>query len=449
MSTLSSPGLGSGLDVASLVQQLVSAERAPADARLNREQARANAQISALSKLKSALSSLDSFLSGIDARLSPRGAISADEDVFTASVTSKAATGRYDIEVQQLASAHRLVSKPHAADEAIGSGSLTLSLGEDSFTLQFSESATLAGIRDAINAHAENPGISATIVNGENGAHLVLSSAESGAAKVITVSAEGGDGGLDALAHDAGNTANYTESSPAADARVLIDGIAVTADRNVISDALQGVTLNLKAARPGEKLTLEVSRDRSALETALKDFVNSYNAVITAINEQTRFDVDAGTAAALTGDAMTRGIGAALRAAIATATPGADPLADTLAELGITTQPDGRLKLDSEDLGKALDAAPNGALELFGGESGLAARLRNSLRGYVESEGMFDSRTEALKKRLDQVRAQRDNLDMRMERLHQTYLKQFTALDTLLVQLQGTSSYIAQQLANL
>lgn len=452
MSTISSPGLGSGLDVSGLVRQLVSAERAPSEARLNREQARANSQISALAKLQGALASLDSFLGDISSRLAPRSASVGNEEVFTATVTNGAPAGSYNIEVMQLASSQRLVGNAVAgADTVIGSGTLTLAIGDASFDVNFDSAATLDEIRDAINTHADNTGVTATIVTGSDGAHLVLNAAESGAANTLRVTQAGGDGGLAALTYDVagGDTANYTEASPALDAEVRIDGIAVSAKGNVIREALEGISLNLESAKPGETIELVISRDVTALESALKEFVTNYNAVVVTIADQTRFNIDAGTAAALTGDAMTRGIAAGLRTVLSTATEGAPELADTLAELGITTQSDGRLKLDSATLNKTLEAAPEAAAQLFEGEAGLAARLQESLKGYIESEGLFDSRTEALKNRLDQVAQQRDQLDLRMERLQQTYLKQFTALDTLLTQMQSTSSYLAQQLANL
>lgn len=452
MAQISSPGLGSGLDVPSLVQQLVSAERSSSESRLYREESRASTELSALAKIKSALSALQSKLDDFDDRLSPRRVSVGDEELLAVNADDGAITGEYDIEIAALASAHRLTSKAFADQAVIGSGSLVVASGEKEITLEFAEGATLEQIRDAINAHDDNPGVRATIIRGADGDHLVLSAEESGSAHALRVSASGGDGGLDALAHDPaqGISGNYTEVAAARDANVIIDGVSVTSPGNRIEDVLEGVTLDLKAAKPGETVSVRIDNDSAALEKTLEEFITAYNGVVTTIASTTRFDAASGSSAPLTGDAMTRGIQSALRTILSAPTEGAPALADTLAELGITTQSDGKLKLDRSVLGKALDEVPDAALRLFSGENGLVKRLETTLKDYLDSsEGMLATREESLKNRIKRVESQREQLDVRMERLHQTYLKQFTALDTLLVEMQGTSSYLAQQLANL
>lgn len=453
MPTLQSPGIGSGLDVKSLVQQLVQADRQPTDLRLNREQARANSTLSALGKLRSALSSLSDAVTSLTTAgtLQPRKATVVDSGYYTATVTSGAAPGNYAVQVSQLAKAEKLTSVSLGAVGApVGSGDLTLDLGGNSFTVSFSSAATVTDIAAAINAAPDNTGIHAAVVTGNDGQHLVLSADKTGTANTITVSQANGDGGLAAIAYDssAGQTSNYTETTAAQDAIVNIDGVTYNTASNTVDGMLAGTTLTLTKADPGVTHTLTVTQDSAALKATLQKFVDSYNSLVKVINTQTSYDATNKTAAALNGDAMTRGIASRIRSVLSTTVSAAGSVYDTLASVGITTKSDGQLTIDQTKLDSALSQNFDAVGRLFGGTNGVATLLKDVLTPYIQSNGLFDDREAALKSRLDSVTQQRDDLDARMAQVQQAYMQQFTALDTLMSQMQSTSNFLMQQLGS-
>lgn len=259
MASLSSAGIGSGLDVNGLVTQLVAAERAPADLRLSRAEATVKAQISAFGAIRSALAGLESALKKFDgtgADLGRKVAVGTDAG-FSATAGAGAAPGSYRIAVERLATAHKLQSAPVAADAQVGTGTLTIQVGDgEPLQVAIAEGkGSLAQIRDAINAQAGGQGVAATVVRGDAGDVLVLSSTRPGSDNAMTVAASGGDGGLAALATGTG----LNEVVAAGDAQITVDGISRTVSGNSVGDAITGITLDLTKAKPGEAFTLDLS----------------------------------------------------------------------------------------------------------------------------------------------------------------------------------------------
>ena len=186
MATIQSLGVGSGLDVDRLVQQLVAAERQPVESRLARSEARVQSQLSSFGTVSGALSALNDSVAALQNNnaLSARSATSAEPDVFTATASANAEPGTFNVEVAALARADRGASQAFASsDTAIGTGTLELSLGSSSFSIDIDSSNNQLGqIRDAINAAADNPGVAASVINSDDGSRLILSGAETGAA---------------------------------------------------------------------------------------------------------------------------------------------------------------------------------------------------------------------------------------------------------------------------
>lgn len=453
MASISAAGLGSGLDLNSLVTQLVAAERAPAENRLNREQSTVNAQISALGALTSTSKGLQSALTRLANGLAFGGrSATSNSDHFSGSATDQAQTGSYQIRVESLATQHRLASAPVAdATAPFGSGELSLSLGAESFVIDFSAGASLSEIRDAINDAEDNPGISASILNGADGARLVLGSSKSGSANNIQVVASGGDGGLSTLAYESGGVQNLSQVQPALDAEVYIDGFLVSSAGNQITDAIEGVTLNLSAAEPGVNHTLTVANDHSAAVSALESFVSSYNVFVATAATVTRYDPASNQAASLVGDPAVRSLGNRLRSLVGGEIANGDG-PSLLSQIGLSIKTDGSLTLDKTALETALNENPDGVKTLFAGKTnseGLADQLDVILESYVGTTGVFTSRSESVKSRLDQISDQREVLDRRIAALQSQYQARFSSLDTLISQLQSTGNYLTQQLSNL
>jgi flagellar hook-associated protein 2 len=453
MATTSAVG-GSQIDVQGLVSQLVAAERAPLDKQIARDTTRVTTQISALGTLMGAMSQFRTALASLKTVdvFSTRQVRSGDEEVFTATVGAKASPGTYNVEVVQLAKAQQLSSDPFAngADQVVGTGTLTLSLGDENVAITIDDSnSTLAGIRDAINASANNPGIRATLIHGQLGSHLVLTSAETGAANEIAVSQSGGNGGLAALAYSDANEANYTELAAAQDAIVDVANARATSATNTIDDAIDGVTLNLVAESEDGSTTLTVDFARGNVEGRVNNFVTAYNALVSQISRLRSYDAVTETAGPMLGDSLLGGIESQLRRTISEAVPEANEAYATLASIGITTQADGKLALDTGKLNKALNADFEAVGKLFGSEQGVGAKLFTQMEDRLKSGAALDARSKTLVDQQEAIQTRKDNIEVRMAAVQAGYLTQFTRLDTLLSQLQVTSSYLSQQIESL
>jgi flagellar hook-associated protein 2 len=455
MAGLSSAGLGSGLDINSLVSQLVTAEKATQQAQITRAQTSTVTTISALASLKGAMSTFNTALTPLKTVeiFAARSATSSDPAVFSASATNAAAPGVYDIQVEHLASAHQISSDPFASGQSheVGTGTLTIAVGDETFSISVdSASDTLAQIRDAINNAADNDDlVTATIVNGSAGAQLVLSSVKSGAGNAIEVSQSGGDGGLASLVYNPGLTSNYTQLKAARDTEAWIAGTLFTSATNTLTDAIDGVSITLLDTDPGEVKTLTIANDSAATVARVKSFVDSFNALAKQIATLRSYEPATKKAGPLLGDAMLRAIESELRGKIGDPVAGLTSGYQTLASVGITTDKDGTLKLDNTKLTAAMTANFDGVARLFGSENGVAARLANALTPRLASDAELDVRTKRLNQKSVDLQKQQAVLDARMAKVEARYRKQFNALDGLLSKLQSTSSYLSQQLTQI
>ncbi|MGC4028538.1 MAG: flagellar filament capping protein FliD [Steroidobacteraceae bacterium] len=455
MATITSTGIGSGLDISSMVSQLVAAERKPADERLAKTDTRLTAELSAVSKLKGALSTFESALSALKtpSTFEPRTATSADEKAFTATATASAAPGRYDVEVRQLATAARLGSQLFASgpDSVVGTGTLTIGVGQNSFSIEVGAgSNTLAAIRDAINNSPDNRGVRAMLIRDTTGtgSYLVLAGSETGAANAITVSAGNADAGLDGLVQ-ALNDFDAEKDVAAQDAVAYVSGYEIRSASNTVSGAIDGVTLNLKTAEAGTTVPLTIERDDAQMRSRVEGFVAAYNALATQVKALGAYDAATKTGGPLLGDAMLRGIDTQLRRLVSDPVAGLSGDFRSLASVGISMSVSGTLELDSKRFDAAMAADPASVGRVFASESGVAVRLDQFLDQKLSSTSDLAARNTTLSDRLKDLQKQRDALDARMQIVEARYQRQFTAMDTLLGQLQSTSSYLTQQLDGL
>lgn len=295
-------GIGSGLDIEGLVSQLVAAEAEPANFRLNVKEQDLEAELSAYGTLKAALTSFQTSvtkLEGTDA-FQVYDAASSDTTLFTATASSSAAAGNYDIEVTQLAQVAKIRSADFTdSSEVIGTGTLDLTLGADTFQITIDNSNnTLSNIRDAINSASDNPGITASLITVDSGTQLILTSDETGSSNTITVAAVDDDGadGFDLTRLD---SASLVSMQPPLDAIIELDSQTVTRDSNSFSDVISGVTFNLAKADPGTVETLTITTNTSAIKDNIESFVTNYNALTGVMKGLSNYDVDTGVAGAL------------------------------------------------------------------------------------------------------------------------------------------------------
>lgn len=466
MASIVASGLGSGLDIGNLVTQLVAAERQSADLRLTRRETGIQAEISAVGALKGALSDFQTALQGLTSLSSfqQRSVSSSDSDILTGSADSSAASGNFDVVVKQLATSQKLLSQGFTdGDTEVGTGTLTLAVGSDAFTVSIDDSnKSLSGIAEAINDASDNTGVSASILNvdkvgGGTESKLVLTANDTGQANKITVTVNDDDGnhqdtnGISQLVYDpdGSGTINMSELQGAKNAEITVDQQLITRSSNTIDDAINGVTLNLVSEDPASTVSLTVSQNKGNVTRMAQSFVDSFNELHEILNHLGRFDAETGARGLLNGDAALRAISTQLRRTSGDAVEGASGAFNTLAAIGITTEKDGGLSLDSGKLNEALDGNFDAVGELFASEDGIAVQLDSLVDSFIGFNTILDSRTEGLNGRLEDIGEQRETLDRRMAKIEQRLQKQFGALDALVAQMRSTGDFLTQQLANL
>jgi flagellar hook-associated protein 2 len=455
MGTITTSGVGSGIDIEGLVTRLVQAEGTPKRNQLQAQQASVQARLSAYGQVRSALAQLQSAAATLKetAIFRSRSTTVGDADVLAAGAGSAAAPGTYAVEVVRLAQGAKLASAPYAASStAVGTGTLTLSTGGKSFAVAIDgTNNTLAGIRDAINRATDNPGVAATLVTANDGVRLVLSSSVTGAASAITVAQAGGDGGLAALTYDPAGSANGLTSLQAArDARIVVDGFTYDSPSNTVTGALEGVTLTLKKeSAAGVTTPLTVTVDNAKAQGAISAFVTAYNQVVQGLRALGAYDPAGRQGGPLVGDSLLRGVLSSVRTQLGSPSAALAGNAYTsLSDVGITTNLDGTLKIDGTKLSSAL--GNSAALQrLFTDDGGVAKRLDALLTDYTKAGGLIDSRTGGLQSTLKDIDARRVALDAQMTAYERRVRAQFTAMDTLVAQLRQTGQALTSQLSSI
>lgn len=405
--------IGSNLDVNSIVSQLMTVEQRPLQV-LAQKEAGYQAKLSAYGSLKSAVSSFQSAMNALTTTekfVTSKTSVS-DTTIVTASASGTAAPGKYTIDVQSLAQAQKLKSANYAkTSDTLGSGTLTIQFGSYAggvFTANGDKAAktisikpadnSLAAVRDAINA--ANVGVTASIVNDGSGNRLVIGSKDSGLdnALRITVSDDDGDNadaaGLSALAFDAstGGTSNLSETVAAKNATVIIDGITVSKNSNTITDAIDGVTLNLVKEAAGTPVTLSITRDNSGTKSAVDGFIKAYNDLYKTLSNVSSYNAETKQAAILQGDSAVRTMQARLRSLMSGALDTAGGGLARMSDIGVSIQTDGTLKLDGAKLQKALDDPAKDVATLFAS----IAKPSDSLVSFVNAGNDAKAGTHAL-----------------------------------------------------
>ncbi|HSH71469.1 MAG TPA: flagellar filament capping protein FliD [Methylophilaceae bacterium] len=386
---ISSAGIGSGLDVESIVTSLMNVEKKPLTA-VTTQKTDYQSQISAYGTLKSALSTFQTAVSALStaSKFNAQTVTSGDSTVFTATANGNATVGNYAVNVTQLAQSQKLSLGGFASSsDIVGTGTMTISFGSyDSVGNTFTGNAaktdvvipittannTLAGVRDAINA--SNSSVSATIVNDGTTNRLVVTSKDSGEVNTLKITVADDDGnsldtsGLSRLAYDptaaAGNGKNLTQLQVAKNALLDIDGIAVVKSSNNITDAIDGVTLNLLKVNTGASVSLGVATDPDKVKASVTAFVDAYNKLDTTLRSLTKYDETGKASGALLGDATARSVITQIKSVMTKAITSSGSLT-SLNQIGVTFQRDGQLALDSTKLTTALSTSFSDIAKLF------------------------------------------------------------------------------------
>ncbi len=473
MASITSIGIGSGLDIESMITQLVAVERAPVT-KLRTEASSLQTKLSTYGKLQSGMSALRDAAAALT-RASTWGATtgtSSDAASVSATTSSTTLPGSYAIEVQRLASVQANATGVFAsADALVGEGTLRIELGSwagTSFTPKAGAAAvditvgppaqSLAQLRDTINA--SNSGVVASVLSDASGARLVLRSAATGQANgfrvaVTDADANNSDGlGLSALAYDpSASILTMAQALAAANASASLNGLPIGAEGNTLSNVLDGMTLTLGKVTTAPVL-VEAKTDTASIRKALDTFVTAYNDLNKLLAEQTKYDAASKTAGALQGDSAAISMRAQMRSLLG-GSSGASALFTRLADVGFDVQTDGSIKLDETKLANGL-ANLGEMKKLFANSdlvtpanNGLAVQLRSMADQVLGIDGTLSTRSEGLRKRIDLNQDRQDLLEDRIAMVEKRLRAQYTALDKQMASLNSLSSYVTQQIAAL
>ncbi|MBL4711602.1 MAG: flagellar filament capping protein FliD [Gammaproteobacteria bacterium] len=445
MPTLSSAGIGSGLDVASIIDGLMAVERRPLQIIAGKQQLYTT-QISAYGELIAGISSFQASMEDLNSvtALDKFKTSSTNSELINITSTDNPDFGNFDVEVIRLAEFHKMASNEILSTDTFGGtagDSLTIQVGSDIadiITVDLSTSQTLTEIRDAINDDENNPGVRAALVNGDNDLQkLILTSDDIGSVNALTLSYGGTINsatlGLQTLNDIGGDTSLL-------DSEFIIDGFVITRFKNTISDVISGVTFELNSAEVGTTSTLSITRDTGGTEAEVRSFATAYNTLISSIQSQ-RSGALGTDNILLSIETQVKNI---LNSSVSTSS------LSTLTDIGLSIDKDGVMSLDSETLTTALETGYSNVALLFSAEDdGFANRLSTLADNWVGSNGFISTRTEGLNLRIDALSDRQLSIERNLLLVEARYRAQFSALDILVSQFQSTSQFLTSQLAQL
>ncbi|MBS0288364.1 MAG: flagellar filament capping protein FliD [Proteobacteria bacterium] len=458
---ITSTGVGSGIDIRELVDNLLEAESKDKIKKFDHDEATTLAKITGYGTLKSAMSS---FVDKIDnlkdinqfELRSANATLANDEIIITPYASAQASAGNYSIEVTQLALSQKSASIPFAENyTVIGTGTLTFTTQNAQYSFQIDNTnSTLQGINDTINSQAATTGISSSLIVTDAGTKIVFTS-PTGTNNAFTVSVSNdGDGnntnatGLSQLA-----SPNLTLVQAPVNAAVKIDGVTVNSESNTLKYAIKGVTFDLVNTNVGKPITLSVDVDVQSAHQAITDFVNSYNEVFDSISKLTQYDNDSSkeNMGVLIGDSTLRNIEFQLRRILTDIVQSQPAGFATLSQIGISSDIyTGKLIINDYQLTDALENNFTAVGNLFMQEkTGVLDQMEAVLDNYIEVNGILQTKQEGLRKSIDVINDQRLNLERHLISLEKRLLVQFTAMDSIVSRLKSLSDFLETQLEKL
>ena len=465
MATISSLGIGSGLDLNTLLANLTTAEKARLTP-ISAAQSSYSAKLTAYGTMQSALQTFADAATALSST-NTYGATTATSNntaAFNATTSAGAAPGKYSLSVTSLASSQSLVSATQASNTAAlgatttgNSRTLTISQGDGSkpLSINLTDSQTsLTGVRDAINK--AGGGVTASIVKVTDSSYkLVLSANNTGTNSEMTVSVTGDDQLNNIVGYNSSTgTGAMTENAAAANAKLTFNGIDLERQSNTISDAQDGITLSLTGTTT-TPATLTVTKDTGTATTAIQTFVDSYNALQDTFTSLTKFTATATnsdtadtTNGALLGDSALRTIQTRLKSALGAAS-GSGTIT-SLSNIGITTDPDtGKLEIDSAKLKTALTDNTSAVQTMMVGDgktTGVMTNITNLNSGFLNaSTGTIANAETAVNATLKTLTTQYNKVNDSINTTIARYKTQFTALDVAIQKLNSTADYLTKQ----
>lgn len=446
---ITSAGIGSGLDLEGIIEAYIEAEAVPSEVRLQNKEDRLNAEFSGVGKFKSALSTFETALKNLSDTddFNKQVVDTSDEDV---SVTTNgfASNGSFEIEVFQLAQGSRHQSKANeftSSSDTVGNGTLTFTVGSDSFDVAIDGTDSLSAIRDKINEASGDTGVVANVINVTGESYLTYSSERTGASNGLTVTTS--DASLDAISTD------LQPKQSALDAIIEIDGASVTSETNEFQNSIEDVTITATVVNIGEPTTISLSQDEDNGQTLINNFISSYNALFDTLSDLS--DPENGE---LAFDANVRSMKSQLVNVVTGTVSGLTGSIDSLDDIGITLNKSGHLEIGtttygtldtgSEKLSSALENNLGDIGELFASSNGVSTQLNTLLDSYIGSTGTITERNSALSVEISGIADEYQALEDRLRDYEDTLRRKFTFLDQTVSQFNATSVWLTSALSN-
>ncbi len=445
MATSSSLGIGTGIDLNTMLTSIITAERAPITA-LNTKISATNNTISLYGTLKSKLDALQTAADTLQypSRLSALSATSSDTTVLNASAAYTASVGSYGLEVTQLASAQKDFTTAYVSGTTFGPGDLNFTVGGVAATTisLTSSSSSLQEVSDAINN--AKVGVTTTVITDSTGKQrMVLTGDKSGAGNDFSLTSTLTASGSQASLASFDTTTVGLNRTVAQDATLKIDGIEVNSSTNTFSN-VAGLTLT--AVKLGTS-NVTVQNDSTKITSAVQSFVDSYNAVVSLIKANSNYDTTTKTAQAFSGDSTVRSLLNTLGSARTTIpTELSAATLQTLSSLGVSIQTSGQLKLDATALNSAISTSATDVVKTLGA---YGKSFSTEVTSLLAGGGTVSTRVSSLNSLVNRFKDNQAALEIRVSLVEKRYRAQFTALDKLVSSMQTTSSYLTQQIAML
>lgn len=468
MTSITSAGSASGIDLESIISASLSAKRTAFSATMTKKETTTQTSLSGLSQLKSSMSTFQDTLDALakDGAFNPKSVTvkqDSTDPVLEVESTDKTSNGVYNIKIESLATASRFESSTSAFTSssqvlATQAGTLTFKSGTDSFDVTVKAGDTLANIRDRINKSGGNFGVSVNIINSSAGAKLVIESTKTGTGNDLTVSA---NGSTELAAFDTTSGSVLTNKQTAADAVAYVDDTKVTSSTNTFKSAIEG--LNFTALRVSDSETttdtstnttttsltsnkVTIATDTGGIKDQVNKFIASYNILLgslTALSKRSTIvggvnQEDGGT---LEGDSMVRSVQNYLFNAMSSKSTNATIFSSVFA-LGVQMDNSGYLSLDSTSttFTTAIDDNPDQIAALFGGKTGLAATMSAEIEKYVQTGGSIADRQDTLNQQLSDINSQKADFETEMVAYETNLRAKYASLDVLLAKMKSSSS---------
>ncbi|WP_337881094.1 flagellar filament capping protein FliD [Rheinheimera sp.] len=463
MATITNAGVGSGLDLESIISATLQAEYQPKAQRISTQESSLKVQLTGLGAIKSVLAKLQDVVEGLaktsvfenrTATLRQPENATSEGDLISVTTSTTATPGAFKVSVDQLASGSRAISSAgntfsSSSDVVSASGgTLTFEAGDQSFSIDVAAGATLEDVRQAVNKSKNNFGISVNIINTGTESQLVITSNKTGAGndlKITSNTAELDKLSTEAFGGGAGGVA-IAVADQAKDAIISVDGIQITSDTNTFKDAVQGLTIKAeRESLSGETAKATIDYDRTGVTTKIDEFITAYNNAIETINQQSLL-----VSAPLYGDSTVRAIKDQLINTLSTVVSGAGDY-ESIFDIGLSLNGSNKLEKNSvvRTLNEALDENFADVGSLFTNVGGIAKSFETLLAGYVDSSGVIKDRQDDINVELRDLEDDKENLDYRMTTMEANLRKKYSALDVLIAQMNSTNNYLTSQLASL